>query len=39
LNNIVAIVVIGVFFEIKVDVNNFNVGCWVGKDFGIDIVG
>jgi hypothetical protein len=38
LNSVVAIVAIGVFFEIKVDVNYFDVGCWIGKDFGVNIV-
>jgi len=27
-----------VLFVVKVDVDDFDVGCWIGKDFGVDIV-
>ena len=37
-NNIIVVVVVWILFEVKVDVYNFDVGCWIRKDFGVDFI-
>ena len=37
MNSVIVVVVVWILFVVEIDMNDFNISCWIGKNFRVDV--